>query len=220
MNDHLDSVDEPNPAEMAAIDALLARSDVWDEPPQGLDDHIVATIGTEAVASARPVLPLVHDKRQEPLAQRAGRSTQWWLATAAACFMIVAGTAVLFGTLNGSDDAAPDTEIALAGTAAAPNATAQAALSATPAGLKIVLDVDDLAPAPDGYFYEAWVSNETIRVSAGTFHLRGGDKPIELWAGVVDPSFSRLAITLEPLDGNTDSSGDVQLVGNYDLGND
>ncbi len=83
-----------------------------------------------------------------------------------------------------------------------------------------MLDVDDLAPAPDGYFYEAWVSNETIRVSAGTFHLREGDKPIELWAGAVDPSFSRLAITLEPLDGNTESSGDVQLLGNYDVGND
>ena len=132
--------------------------------------------------------------------------------------MIVAGSAVLFGALNGSDATAPDTEIALAGTDAAPDASAQAALSATPAGLKIVFDVDGLAPAPAGHFYEAWVSDGTLRVSAGTFHLRGGDKPIELWAGVVDPGFTQLAITLESLDGNTDSSGDARLVGSYDLG--
>jgi hypothetical protein len=201
---------------------LLSRPDVWDIPPPDLEARIVTVIGTVAVTTARPVLPLVRDKRQERRERqerRAGRSTKWWLATAAACLVIVAGSAVLFGALNGSDEVAPDTEIALAGTDAAPNASAQAALSATPAGLKIVLDVDDLAPAPAGQFYEAWVSDGTIRVSAGTFHLRGGDKPIELWAGVVDPGFTQLAITLEPLDGNTDSSGNVQLLGNYDLGN-
>ena len=74
--------------------------------------------------------------------------------------------------------------------------------------------------APEGFYYEAWVSDGAIRVSAGTFHLRQGDNEIELWAGVVDPSFDTLTVTLEPADGDTDSSGDVKLRGAYDLADD
>lgn len=213
MNDPLDSVEEPSATEMAAINALLARPDTWDEPPAGLEDLVVAAIAGEAADAAPNGSPT---SIAEQRARRARQATRWRFAAAAACLAIVAGIVV---TVRG-DERSPDTEIALAGTEAAPTASAQVELSATPAGLKILLDVEGLAPAPEGHFYEAWISNDTIRVSAGTFHLRGGDKPIELWAGVVDPDFTRLAVTLEPLDGNTDSSGDVQLVGNYDLDGD
>ncbi len=75
-----------------------------------------------------------------------------------------------------------------------------------------------LAPAPDGNFCEASISDGIIGVSAGTFHLRGSDKPIELWAGVADRSFNRMSVMLEPLDGNAEFSGDAQLVGSYELG--
>ncbi len=108
-------------------------------------------------------------------------------------------------------------QIAMAGTAAAPAASAVVDIAATPAGLKILLDADGLEPAPANSFYEAWVSDGTTRVSAGTFHLRGGSGPIELWAGVVGDGFEQLSVTLEPLDGDTDSSGDVRLRGTFEL---
>jgi hypothetical protein len=212
MTDHLDSVEEPNSAELATIRDLLARSEVWNEPPIDLEDRVVTAITTLATADARPAsLHSLGDHRsvRNPL------DVPGWLAAAAVVVLVVAGLAYM--TIRGGEPTA-DTVIALVGTAAAPDASANAALTAMPAGLKIVLDVEGLAAAPNGYFYEAWISNETIRVSAGTFHLRGSDKPIELWAGVTESEFDMLAVTLEPLDGNADSSGDVRLRGVFDLG--
>jgi hypothetical protein len=214
MNDHLDSGEEPSATEMATIEALLARPEVWDDPPADLEDGVAAAIAAEAVSVTGSVAP---GSIAEQRAKRRSGGLPWWLSAAAAGVLVIAGVALV---TRGDGAQSPDTEIELTGTDTSPGASAQAALSATPAGLKIVLDVEGLAPAPEGHFYEAWVSNGTLRVSAGTFHLRGGDKPIELWAGVVDPSFTRLAVTLEPLDGNTDSSGDAQLVGTYDLDGD
>lgn len=216
MNDHVDSIEEPSAAEMATIHALLARPDVWHEPPIDLEDRVVtgiSTLATVATDSFAPASIVDHEAR------RRSRSIPWWVATAAACVAIVAGVAALSG-MFGDDKQVAAAEVALTGTDAAPQASATAEMSATPAGLKIVLDVDGLPPAPEGHFYEAWISSATLRVSAGSFHLRGGDKPIELWAGVVDPGFTRLAITLEPLDADTDSSGNVQLTGTYTLDDD
>jgi len=212
MTDHLDSVEEPSATEMAAIEALLARREIWDDPPAELEGLVVAALAAEVSSLAGATAPV---SIAEHRTRRQRRSMPWWLGAAAACGLTAAGVVLV---TSSDDERSADAEIELAGTAAASDASAHVALSATPAGLKIVLDVDGLAPAPEGHFYEAWISNGTMRVSAGTFHLRGGDKPIELWAGVVDPSFTRMAITLEPLDGNTDSSGDARLVGNYHLG--
>lgn len=212
MNDYLDSVEEPNAAETATIKALLARTEVWDEPPAYLEGLVITAIAAEVTSIDGAVAP---SSIAEHRARRERHSLAWLLSAAAACVVIIAGVVL---TNRGSNEQKADAAITLAGTAAAPEASAQASLSATPAGLKIVLDVEGLAPAPEGHFYEAWISDGTIRVSAGTFHLRGGDKPIELWAGVADPSFNRMSVTLEPLDGKADSSGDAQLVGSYDVG--
>jgi hypothetical protein len=209
MNEHVDSVEEPNAAEMATIDALLSRQEVWEEPPAELENQVA-----HAIASLTSVTSLASSR-----SSRRRRSTGWWLSAAAACIAIISVGVVVSEAGNG-DEVSAETEVELSGTAAAPAAFAKAELSATPAGLRIVLDVEGLPPAPEGHFYEAWVSSDTIRVSAGTFHLRRGHKPIELWAGVADGDFSRLAITLEPLDGDTDSSGDVQLSGDYRLDDD
>ena len=211
MNDHLDSVDEPTAQELAAIDALLAVRDVWDDPPSDLEDRVVAAIAEGERNERRDHAGLVgHDDRRS---RRAGRTLPRWLAAAAVAALVVAGIAL---ATRGDNDAR-GTQFALAGTAAAPNATADVTLSSTPAGLKILFDAEGLDPAPDGFFYEAWVSNGTIGVSAGTFHLRSGAGPIELWAGVADSAFHTLAVTLEPLDGDTSSSRDVRLIGRFDL---
>lgn len=205
MTDHLDSLEEPTADELAMIRHLVARPDVWQDLPVGLDDAVVAAITAE--------VPRVSDIPSVAPTATASRWLPWWLAAAAAVAIVVAGVAIVG---RGSDRPA-GIEITMVGTDAAPGATASVVLSSTPAGLKILLDAEGLAGAPDGYYYEAWVSDGTTRVSAGTFHLRGGDNEIELWAGVVDPAFDRLSVTLEPIDGDTDTSGDVRLVGEYEL---
>ena len=108
----------------------------------------------------------------------------------------------------------------MAGTDLAPDATATAFFTPTPAGLKILLDADGLAGARQGEMYEAWISDGTVRVSAGTFHLRNGHNPIELWAGTDDPRFHIITVTLEPIDGVAESSGQVVLKGEFSLGGD
>ena len=109
------------------------------------------------------------------------------------------------------------TESTLAGTDLAPGAAATAFFTPTPAGLKIMLDAEGLAGAKPGEMYEAWISDGGIRVSAGTFHLRNGHNPIELWAGTDDPRFHIITVTIEPIDGVAESSGQVVLKGDFTL---
>ena len=136
------------------------------------------------------------------------------LGAAAAVVVIVAGIAVF---TRGSSDGVT---FALEGTEAQPGASAKVTVWATPAGLKILLDVDGLPGAPEGYMYEAWIGDGRIGVSAGTFHLRGGDGAIVLWAGVTGATFDRIWITLEPIDDDAASSSDARLRGEFTLADD
>lgn len=215
---HDDGLADP---ERVALDALLARPHVWDELPAGLEDVVVTAIATEAGrAEARRAHDVADARTQSAPAaparsldeHRARRRSPAWLAAAAAA-VVIAGGATLLARAGGDDD----TGVTLAATEAAPGASARATVSATPAGLKILLDVDGLPGAPDDTYYEAWVSDGATRVSAGTFHLRRGDNEIELWAGVATPAFNRLSITLEPLDDDAGSSGNILLTGEFTL---
>ena len=187
------------------IEAALARADVWDEPRPGLEDDIVAAIRAEPVpiGAARTAR-----RRRLPV----------WLVAAAAVAVIAGGVVVVANLAGGNDEVASDTtEASLVGTDLAPDATATALFTPTPAGLKILLDANNLAGAAPGEMYEAWISDGSIRVSAGTFHLREGNGPIELWAGTDDPSFRIITVTLEPIDGVAESSGRVVLQGEFEL---
>ena len=189
----------------AAIDAELARPDVWDDPPPGLEEAIVAAIAAEPV----PIAATRHSRRRFPR----------WLSAAAAIAVIAASAAIVATVLDDDEpELAVDTaEASLSGTDLAPGATATAFFTPTPAGLKILLDADGLAGAGPDEMYEAWISDGTLRVSAGTFHLREGDEPIELWAGTDDPRFTLITVTVEPIDGVAESSGDVVLRGTFTL---
>ncbi len=212
MTDHLDSLEEPNAHELAMLARFLAPADLWDDPPAGLEGTVVAAIAAESAIAATAAPP--RSIMEHRLQGAGGRRTMpWWLAAAAISAIVVAGIAFA----NRGGGSTDGTVFALSGTDAAPGASAGVRLSSTPAGLKILLDADGLPGAPDGFYYEAWVSDGTTRVSAGTFHLRGGNNEIELWAGVVEPAFDTLTVTLEPIDGDADSSGDVRLRGRYDL---
>jgi hypothetical protein len=188
-----------------AVETALGSADVWDEPRPGLEDDIVAAIraGPVTLDSARR--------------RRGRRAMPAWLVSAAAVAVIAVG-AVLVVRAAGDDEVAGDTtEAGLSGTDLAPTASATALFTPTPAGLKILLDAAGLAGAEPGQMYEAWISDGEIRVSAGTFHLRDGHDPIELWAGTDDPRFHVMTVTVEPIDGVADSSGQVVLRGEFQM---
>lgn len=219
MTDHIDSLDGPSEHELAALGAVLARVEPWDDPPPGLEDAVVAAIAAETREHHRGVgspaaSATIEAEPPVRLAERRGRrswSAGTVLAAAAAVAVVVAGVIV---TTRGGSDAVT---FALEGTEASPDATADVTIAATPAGMKILLDADGLDGAPEGYMYEAWIGDGTIGISAGTFHLRGGDDQIELWAGVTGPEFRRLWVTLEPIDADTAPSGDTRLRGEFSL---
>ena len=191
---------------LRAVEVALARADVWDDPRPGLEDDIVAAIRAEPVALDG--VRTRHERRRVPA----------WLITAAAVAVLAVGAVVVVRAAGDNTEVASDTtEASLAGTDLAPDATATASFTPTPAGLKILLDADGLAGADPGHMYEAWISDGEIRVSAGTFHLRDGHNPIELWAGTDDPRFHLITVTLEPIDGVADSSGQVVLKGEFSL---
>jgi hypothetical protein len=211
MTDELEPLADPSPAEFAALGKLLARADVWDDPPDELEDVVVDSVtravavdSSDTVSGTAPVTVL--DGRR-----RRSRPT-WWLGAAASLVVVIAGVALVTrgGTVEG-------TEVELTGSERSPGASGVAILSTSPAGLKIVLDAEGLDGAPVGFMYEVWLTDGAAPVSCGTFHQRGESGTIELWAGVSDPAYDRLAITLEPLDGDTASSGDVRLSGTFTL---
>ncbi len=224
MTEHLDSLDDPSDDDLAALAALLTRADTWDDPPRDLEHAVIAAITSEAGTSEAGTSEAgTSEAGESPLATRPAsasraerRAREMWsrsriLGAAAAVVVVVVGIVVM--TRGSTDDVA----FALEGTEAEPGASGDAVISATPAGLKILLDTEGLPGAPDGYMYEAWVGDDTIGVSAGTFHLRGGDGEIELWAGVTDPRFRHIWITLEPVDDDPSSSTDARLRGEFSL---
>lgn len=191
---------------LRAVEVALARADVWDDPRPGLEDDIVAAIRAEPVA-----LDAVRTSRER-------RRVPGWLIASAAVAVLAVGAVVVVRAAGDNQEVASDTtEASLAGTDLAPDATASAFFTPTPAGLKILLDANGLAGADPGHMYEAWISDGQIRVSAGTFHLRNGHNPIELWAGTDDPRFHVITITIEPIDGVAESSGQVVLKGEFSL---
>lgn len=201
MTDELDPV----------LAALLADDDLWDDPPAALDEAVSAAIAAEAPVAqdSGPTAQIGERRRQRQL------SVPWWMAAAAACALVVAGVLLVVGRGDGETERAAGSVVDLSPTELFPEASGTADVAATAAGLRIVLDTDGLPPAGPDHFYEAWITDGTVRVSAGSFHLNGASAPIELWAGVDRPTFRTLTVTLEPIDGVAESSGQVVLRGTF-----
>ncbi len=194
------------------IAALLGDEATWAPVSSDLEDSIVAAVMAEVHADEARPAPThpAPAPSPSPLPDNVVAMPSRWKTAAlgaAAALVLVAG---LFGItqIGGSS---PDPEIALAGTDLAPQASAQAEITETPEGTRIVISVDDLAPAPSGMYYQAWLRQDAeIGVSAGTFHLRDGNGPIELWAGVTTDDYPLLTVTLQQ-EAQTESSGQVVL---------
>lgn len=181
--------------------SLLGNAAVWSDPAVALEDDIVGAVGGEDPPGLLPRPP-----------RRLG-AVRRWLAPiavgAAAAIVVLIGASVVDRDANrGTTGVA----VALAGTELAPAASAVARVADTPLGTRIDLDVSGLAPAGKGEYYEAWLWNfDGDAVSAGSFHLRGGDGSIELWAGVGLVDYPRMTVTRQREGDGVEPSGEVVL---------
>jgi anti-sigma factor RsiW len=167
--------------------AALSDASLWEEPSPELAGQVEALI-TAAGSS-----------------DRSGSRRPRFLKVAAAAAAVVIVAAASLALLRPS---APDWEVALPGTDLAPAAIGTVRGWNEAAGTRMVVDVEGLAPAPEGFVYEFWLSDGPLHVSAGTF---AGPGRVELWSGVARADFPRLWITLEPLDEDTSPSGQTVL---------
>jgi hypothetical protein len=200
--------DDVSPVEpddrLDALGVLLSRAELWEDPPEGVEDAVVAEI-----AAARG--PTAHRGARRSSSGGSGRRLGAIVATAAAVLALGILAGVLLTDGGAGDDGG--VVVALAGTELSPGASATAEIESTPLGVKILLDVQDLPGAPEGSYYEAWLRTPTDGVSAGTFHMRGGAGRIELWCGVDAPAYSTITVTLQEEGGGAASSGRVVLRG-------
>lgn len=181
-----------------ALASLLASGAVWAEADPEVETRIVNDISASVQAQPRsPSAPGRSDRRHLRL-----------IAAVAALFLI-AGVGI---GLLAADDGGGET-VALDGTDLAAGASATARLEEQPAGLRVLLDVDGLAPAAVGRYYQAWVRNDAGgAVTIGTFHNHGADE-VELWAGVDAATYPIITVTLQQVGGGAESSGQVVLQG-------
>lgn len=145
-----------------------------------------------------------------PLAPRRRRGLR--VLAAAAVVVVLVGAIGLVIALSGGDEG-EIREVAIAGTDLAPDASATAAVEELPSGIAIELDVRDLPPSPPGTYYQGWVRGPNGVVTIGTFHMRGGDDVVELWAGVDLDDYPTLTVTIQQEGAGAESSGRVVLTG-------
>ncbi|MEM7140121.1 MAG: anti-sigma factor [Actinomycetota bacterium] len=214
--------DTPNddmPIDDAPIDdqlaALLADESMWDPPDRAIEDAIVAAIADEATSggdvAAAEIVSGGGPSSVVPFLARPRIAGGRWIApfvAGAAAVLLIVGAFALF-----SDDEEPEPEfvLVLEATDLAPESSGTVEIDTTPIGTRILLDVAGLPPAAEGQYYEAWLrTGPDAGVSAGTFHLRGGDGEIVLWAGVVVADYPLFTITVQD-EADPASSGQVVL---------
>ena len=185
-------------------ESVLRESSTWADPPAGFEDSLLTGLRRERDSAQMSVDPV----RRRPR-WLTGRHV---LAAAAAVVLVIAGTAIGIRALT--DDNPAGQQVALAGTPLAPEASGEAEIVSTPSGFKITLDIEGLAPAPPGTYYQAWLkSADADLVTIGTFHARGGGHAIILWSGVDPDDYDLLTVTLQQVGQGADSSGQVVLAG-------
>lgn len=211
-SDRIDDPDEDR-AVAAFLDAVaptLRDEAVWVEPPAGLADSIVAAVAAErAVAPRPPVVAMPSTQPRTSVRRRRSRAT-WWIGAAAAA----AVAALAVGVVVTRGDGETEEQFSIAGTELDSDAAATAELTDLPNGVAIKLDISDLDPAPEGFYYQGWVRSEAGEtVTIGTFHMRGGDGTVTLWSGVDVADYPTLTVTLQEEDAGPESSGQVVLRG-------
>jgi anti-sigma-K factor RskA len=174
------------------VRGLLARAEMWAEPPHEVAENVLADIAASTAGPAPVGLTGI---------------VRWaigGIATAAAIALVLA-----FG-LTGSSG----TVLAMDGTELAAAASGEALVRVADSGWVIRLEVEGLpATGPDEY-YEGWLwSDDGEGVSVGTFRHSDGDEPVTLWSGVDPAAYPSLWVTLETEDGDPAASERVVMRG-------
>jgi len=167
---------------------ILDDPEFWQVPSPALEDRVVAIIGGPPGPTERPVVTSKRFNRR-----------RFVLVGGVAAVLTVIVAWIGLRSIDGSD-----WKVAIPGTNEAPLATGVVEGWNEPGGTRVVLDIQGLAPAPEGSVYEFWFSRDDLHISAGTFV---NPTNVELWTGVSRREFPRLWITLEPLDDDESPSG-------------
>lgn len=184
---------EPADAEHAVrLRALLGDEALWAEPPAALEDLVVQRIIDEAAS-----VSALDDRR------RPGTRVAALVAGLAAVATLVVAIAV---ATRGEGYT-----VAINGTELAAVASGVVTVEETGAGYALELNVDGLAPAPEGFYYQGWVRGDGLGVSVGTFHARQSGEPILLWSGVDVHEYRTLNITIQEEGAGPASSGQVVM---------
>lgn len=174
--------DEPTDVELSearrAVESVLEDLGIglddpalWRDPPASLRDAVVGTVPPRTVDTLAPRV--------------------WAWLTAAAVVIAIVGLAAL---LRGDG---PDWVVELDGTTDYPNASAVVQGWNEAPGSRMHISINGVEKAPEGFFYEFWLSNGPLHISAGTF-IDATD--VALQAAVRRSEFPRLWVTLEPID--------------------
>lgn len=186
----------PNDGEIDAmfdrqVGTALRRQATWAEPPDNVEDQVIAAIG-----------------RVAPQLRRRSTTSRWARPVAAAILALALAAGAVAIAFRGD----ARTEIALQATDLAPTAEGELRLRDTSSGLDIELEVEGLRPAEADEYYQGWV--RTVAgdiITIGTFHLRDDADPVRLWAGVDLDQLMGLTVTLQKLGDGPASSGAVVL---------
>ena len=205
--------------ERAALDRIkgrLADDALWDGPSAGVFDRVLAELdgnrldGDEADTQPAIQRPAEQTGRVVSLDEARDRRVSGrprWLVPAAA-IAAVAAVIVLVAFPRSTGET-----FTVAGTDLAPEATATVVVEELPSGFAITIEVEGLPPAEPGMYYTAWLNSPETAVPIGTFHMRGGSVPIELWSGVDPADYPVLGITLQTEGESPLSSGIAYMRG-------
>lgn len=175
-----------------ATRTALRDPGTWASPPPEIESAVLGAIRTAATRSV---------------------DTSWsaWIpriAIVAAVSLVAVALMALWPT---------GSSLNLIGTELVPEATGVARLDATGSGWAIQIELADLPAAEPGTYYEGWVwSDEGQGVSIGTFHLRGANKPVTLWAGVDVNEYPSIWISLQDEGGGNEVSDQIVMRGRLD----
>ncbi|HEV2757417.1 MAG TPA: anti-sigma factor [Actinomycetota bacterium] len=210
------------------VHKLLVDAPLDHTPPPGLEDDVFSLVALEPVGSlvsnALPAADPPDDLeraallRAGVLAPRRSRATTV-LVPALGVATVVLGILGINWRSEADrmrDDFGPVGQtmqlVNLSGSPEPPAETTVELVRYGDSSYKVVID-GPVPPAPDGYYYEMWMSGPTGRVSCGTFTV-GDDETVHNFSIGVDPAdYPYLEITLEPDDGNEEMNGEVQWQG-------
>lgn len=199
MNEHDDDTLDALAGLRALATDVEMEPTTWDQPPAGLWERIAAEAGVPASdvddTPVAPVAPLRPSRRPLP----------WILGAVAAVAALVAGVAVFVGTTTDDEVVA---SVTLDQLGDAGSGTAE--LIDDGGQYRLRVDTADLEPG-DG-FLEVWVIDTEVSklVSLGPSRPDG---TYDLPPGLDPEQFPVVDVSVEPLDGDPNHSGDSVLRG-------